>query len=237
VNTEPQEPGYETGTKELVVFRIRRDSQCSECGEPVHHGGLLFLRDGKAFCLGCADLDHLEYLPRGDAALTRRARKHSGLSAVVVEFSRTRKRYERQGVLVEPEAVEKAQAECMADADLRAAHQARQAVLRAELDQVYVSAFAAEVRRLYPGCPAGVEHGIAEHACRKYSRRVGRSALAKRLDPEAVFLAVQAYVRHRHTNYDDLLMQGRDRGDARFEVQDKVNEVLSRWREVPAAKP
>lgn len=237
VNTEPQEPGYETGTKELAVFRIRRDSQCSECGEPVHHGGLLFLRDGKAFCLGCADLDQLEYLPRGDAALTRRARKHSGLSAVVVEFSRTRKRYERQGILVEPEAIEKAQVECLADADLRAARKEREAARRAELDQEYVAAFAAEVRRLYPGCPPGVEHRIAEHACRKYSGRVGRSATAKRLDPEAVFLAVQAHVRHRHTDYDDLLMQGHDRADARFEVQDRVVEVLDRWREAPAAEP
>jgi hypothetical protein len=43
------------------------------------------------------------------------------------------------------------------------------------------------------------------HDCRKYSGRVGRSAMAKRLDPEAVFLAVQAFVRHRFTDYDDLL--------------------------------
>jgi len=55
--------------------------------------------------------------------------------------------------------------------------------------------------------------------------------MAKRLDPEAVFLAVHASVRHRLTDYDDLLMAGRDRSDARFEVEGKVSEVLARWRE------
>jgi len=43
-------------------------------------------------------------LPSGDAALTRRAKRASGLSVVVVRFSRARRRYERQGILVEEEA-------------------------------------------------------------------------------------------------------------------------------------
>jgi hypothetical protein len=190
VHSEPQEPRHEPDSRDIVVFRIRRDSECSECNRELLHGSLLFLKNGEALCLDCADLGHLEYLPRSDAALTRRARKHSGLSAVVLEFSRSRKRYERQGILAEPEAIEKAEAECLADADLRAARQARQSVIRAELDQQYVQAFAEMVRRRFPGCPAGIENKMAEYACRKYSGRVGRSAMAKRLDPEAVFLAV-----------------------------------------------
>ena len=51
--------------------------------------------DRAALCLACADLDHLAFLPRGDATLTRRARAHSTLSAVVLKWSRARKRYER----------------------------------------------------------------------------------------------------------------------------------------------
>ena len=231
VHGEPPEPGYEADSKDIVVFRIRRDSECSECNRELLRGSLLCLQNREALCLDCADLGHLEYLPRGDAALTRRARKHSGLSAVVLEFSRSRKRYERQGILAEPEAIEKAEAECLVDADLRAARQARQSVIRAELDQQYVQAFAAMVRQRFPGCPSGSEDKIAEHACRKYSGRVGRSAMAKRLDSEAIFLAVQAFVRHRFTDYDDLLTAVRDRSDARLEVEGKVSEVLARWRE------
>jgi len=49
-------------------------------------------------------------------ALTRRARKHSLLSAVVLKWSRARKHYERQGLLVEETALELAEDECLADA-------------------------------------------------------------------------------------------------------------------------
>ena len=65
----------------------------------------------RPFCLACADLDHLEFLPSGDAALTRRSRKYSGLCAVVVRFSRSRGRYERQGLMVESAALERAAGE------------------------------------------------------------------------------------------------------------------------------
>ncbi len=67
----------------------------------------------RPLCLARADLDHLVFLPRGNTALTRRARKYSTLSPVVVRFSRSRKRYERQGVLVEEQALGQAEHECM----------------------------------------------------------------------------------------------------------------------------
>jgi hypothetical protein len=59
-------------------------------------------------------LDDLEYLPSGDALLTRRAKTKSVRSAVVVRFSRSRRRYERQGLLVEPQALAAAQREITA---------------------------------------------------------------------------------------------------------------------------
>jgi hypothetical protein len=54
-------------------------------------------------------MDDLEYLSRGDAALTRRATRYSGQMAVVLRFSRSRKRHERQGILVEKTALQKAE--------------------------------------------------------------------------------------------------------------------------------
>ena len=89
-----------SASKDLVVFSILRESKCAECGEEVGKGSLLFTESGRPLCLRCADLDHLVFLPSGDAALTRRAIKYSTLSAVVVCFSRSRCRYERQGILV-----------------------------------------------------------------------------------------------------------------------------------------
>ena len=109
----------------LKVFISNRESACDECGEELGHHAWITLQEGKgAVCLTCADLDHLVFLPSGDAALTRRARKNSRLSAVVLKWSRSRKHYERQGLLVENEALELAEQECAADAETREARRA-----------------------------------------------------------------------------------------------------------------
>ncbi len=91
-------------------------------------------------CLACADVDHLAFLPSGDAALIRRARKHSTLSAVVLKWSRARKRYERQSLLIEEQAIEQAEQECPADSEVRARRRERQAARRAQLDQEFADA-------------------------------------------------------------------------------------------------
>src|SRR5256712_5823672 len=98
---------------DIVVFSIVRETACSECSAELWKGSFLRMENGKPLCMECADLDHLVYVPRGDTALTRRSRKYSTLSAVVVRFSRTRRRYERQGILVEPGAVERGGEECL----------------------------------------------------------------------------------------------------------------------------
>jgi hypothetical protein len=84
---------------DLVVIQPVKDFTCAECGDGS--GDLLTMDDAGPLCMSCADLDHLVFLPAGDAALTRRAKKASRLSAVVVWWTRSRKRYERQGLLVE----------------------------------------------------------------------------------------------------------------------------------------
>ena len=215
---------------DLKVFISNRDSRCDECGEDLGNRAWITLTDqGRALCLSCADLDHLVFLPAGDTALTRRTRKHSGLSAVVLKWSRTRKRYERQGLLVEEGALEQAEQECTEDAATREARRARASERRAELDDAYIVQFAARVRELYPHCPRGREKQIAEHACRKYSGRVGRSAAAKALDEKAVRLAVVAHIRHTATAYDALLVRGWARQEARARVNDQVSTVLGQW--------
>ena len=216
--------------KEIVVFRVRRDTKCSECGAELGRGSMVRLQDEKALCLECADLGSLEFLSRGDTAITRRSTKRSKLWAVVVEWSRTRKRYERQGILAEPEAIDQAYAESEADADLRERRRAREGERRERLDQDYVAQFAHAISDQFPAIPAGVETQIAEHACLKHSGRVGRSAAAKEFSADAIFLAVQAHVRHRYTDYDELLFQYDNRALAREQVKGKVDRVLEQWR-------
>jgi hypothetical protein len=214
----------------IKVFISSRDSTCDECRENLGHGAWITLNQERgALCLACADLDHLIFLPSGNTALTRRAGKHSPLSAVVLKWSRSRKRFERKGLLVATAALELAEQECLADADARSRRQERAAERRGEQDREYLQQFAARVRELFPRCPAGRDHVIAEHACLKYSGRVGRSAAAKDLDAKAITLAVVAHIRHAETVYDTLLARGEGREEARAAIQMQVGAMVDAW--------
>ena len=212
---------------DLVVVSPLRDWTCSACGGT---GDLLIMDEPGPLCLACAEMDHLVYLPAGDAALTRRAKAASRLSAVLVRFSRARKRYERQGILVEEDALAAAEQQCLADEEARARRRARDAERRARADVELRTRFAADIARLFPGCPAERADAIARHTAARGSGRIGRSAAGRALQPSAIELAVIASVRHEDTAYDDLLMSGVDRADARERVSHEVDAVLGRWR-------
>lgn len=223
------ESGSGRQSKDIVVIMGRRDFDCAECGQEFAHGTWFRMDDAGTLCLPCADLDHLEFLGSGDAALTRRARKHSRLSAVVVQWSRSRNRYERQGILVEQAALEQAEAECLADAEIRERRRERDAHRREAEDVVHVRALADAIRAQFPGCPPDRAQRIARHAAVRSSGRVGRSAAGRALDPDAVRAAVVASVRHLDTDYEDLLMSGSSRQDARDQIREQVDEVLAGW--------
>ena len=193
-NVVSQKVGEISRPGEIVVFWIIRDSVCAECGEELGKGSFHRLEAERPLCLACADLGHLVFLERGDAALTRRASRYSTLRAVVVRFSRTRKRYERQGVLVEEKALARAEQECLTDVEARRLARERAAERREQLDAEYVKTFAQRVGELFPECPIAEQQAIAEHACQKHSGRIGRSAGAKDLQVNAVVLAVRAHV-------------------------------------------
>src|SRR5688500_9232752 len=102
------------------------------------------MEGGGPTCLTCTDFDHLVFLPSGDAALTRRAKQASRLSAVVVRFNRSRKRHERQGLLVEEAAVEQAEQQCLSDEDARARRGERDRERREAADERFQAELAAE---------------------------------------------------------------------------------------------
>lgn len=212
------------------VFEVVRDSKCSECGAEINGGGMLMMERDQPLCLHCAGLGDLEFLPSGDTALTRWTTKYSARTAVVVRFSRSRGRYERQGILAEPRAIERAEQECEDDAEERKAQRAKAALARVEEDKAFAKVVADEIRRLWPGVPPAEAREIAAHTAVPSSGRVGRSAAGRSLDPGALRAAVVASIRHRHTNYDELLARGVERPDARERVADAIEQVLERWR-------
>jgi hypothetical protein len=94
---------------ELLVIQPLNDTwKCHRCGGT---GNLLIMENPGPACLRCTGLDDLEFLSAGDALLTRRVKAKSARHAVVVRFSKTRRRYERQGLLVESQALREAQRE------------------------------------------------------------------------------------------------------------------------------
>jgi hypothetical protein len=214
-------------TRGITVISPHSAFECASCGES---GDLLLEGKAGAICLDCADLGHLVFLPSGDAALTRRAKRASRLSAVVVRWSMRRNRYERQGILVENDAIEQAAQQCIDDADARALRRTYDQVRRAAVDETFRDEFAVAIRELFPGCPPARANTIAYHAAVGGSGRIGRSA-GRALDPDAIRLAVTASVRHVDTDYDDLLMSGVERDDARHRVRDRVDHILDTWRD------
>jgi hypothetical protein len=212
---------------DLVVIEPLSDFRCTSCAGT---GPYLLMEGPGPLCLTCADMDHLIFLPAGHAALSRRAKKESGLAAVVVRYSRSRKRYERQGILVEQAALERAEEQCLADGQARERRKERDAVRRAGQDLEFQARLGEEISRLFPGCPSRRAQAIARHAATRGSGRVGRSAAARVLDEGAISRAVVASVRHQDTDYDTLLMSGVARDAARERVGPLIDQVLDHWR-------
>jgi hypothetical protein len=212
---------------DLVVVWPIKDWTCATCGGT---GDLLIMDEPGPLCLTCADMDHLVYLPAGDAALTRRAKATSRLSAVIVRFSRSRKRCERQGILVEEEALQGAERQRLADEEARARRRERDVERRRAEDVDLRRRFAEEIVRLFPACPPSRAEAVARQAAARGSGRVGRSAAGRALDRDAIELAVTASVRHEDAANDELLMAGTKRADARERVRDDVDRLLERWR-------
>jgi hypothetical protein len=131
---------------------------------------------------------------------------------------------------VAPEAIEKAEQECLSDEDQRIARRERDALRRAKQDEKLVAEMAQSIQRLYPGCPPDEAEEIARHTAERGSGRVGRSASGQKLEEHALELAVAAWIRHRRTEYDELLNSGHERLDARRLVRNKIDEVLDSWK-------
>jgi hypothetical protein len=219
-----------TKPPDLVVFeKVSEEGNCSECGAELLKGSFLFLEKKQPLCLSCADLDHLVFLSAGDMALSRRVRKYSPLLAVVVRFNRSRNQYQRQGVLVTQAALDRAETECAADAPERAARRAQAAVHRETEDVEFAALFTKAITEIFPKCPPAEASAIGEHATVRRSGRVGRCAAGRALEPRAVELAVIAHIRHEHTDYDKLLMQGVERLEARVQVREEIERVLAKW--------
>ncbi|RFB95757.1 hypothetical protein B5K11_10515 [Rhizobium leguminosarum bv. trifolii] len=80
------------------------------------------------------------------------------------------------------------------------------------------------IRREYPACPEFAVVYFATHICTKPKN--WRSAPIA----EAVNATMQNELRHRMTDYDQLMLIGVQRKEARRRVQPKINAMIARWK-------
>jgi hypothetical protein len=165
---------------------------------------------------GAEDTDRRERSPRPSCP------RHQGRQ-------RNKARYERQGVLVEPDAIAQAEQECLADSEVRERRRARDAQRRAVEDEQLVADLTAALLGQFPGCPPERALLVAQHTGARSSGRIGRTSAGRALEPEAVRLAVVAAVRHEDTRYDDLLMRSVPRDEGRELVRHDIDRIISEW--------
>jgi hypothetical protein len=98
-------PGQQEGRREVIWLSHKNDQKCRVCGKEIHKGNWVQLneKDGVR-CGACAGYGDMWFLGAGDALLTRKATQLSSRVVTVVRWSNTRKRNERQGILVEKQA-------------------------------------------------------------------------------------------------------------------------------------
>jgi hypothetical protein len=102
-----------------------------------------------------------------------------------------------------------------------------------------VERFFAAIKQQFPAMPDAAARSVAARACEIGSGRVGRTCTIP--TEEAVALAVQAHVRHNHTQYDEYLdeqmphafdCEEREeiRAEARDRVHDEVDRIMNEWQ-------
>jgi hypothetical protein len=109
-------------------------------------------------------------------------------------------------------------------------------VRRREQDRDLVARMTQAILGLFPGCPREEARAIATHTAARGSGRVGRTSAGRTLEPEALTAAVVAAIRHNHTRYDQLLMRGWSRIDARDVVRDVIERIIESWRSPPGRR-
>ncbi|KAL1959452.1 hypothetical protein VTO42DRAFT_1897 [Malbranchea cinnamomea] len=165
--------------------------------------------------------DGYAFVPKGDVYVTRHCRlqtHESGRTVYVVYSPKTNTqrglyvpRDVRAAVLASARETAASRSVAVAQKDARDERRARMLLERG-----------------FPAMPEDDLHAVLGHAFRKRSGRVGRSGTVR--DEETkVRLAVEAHIRHVHTEYESLLRSGVEKSVAREQVWGKVKEIKEQW--------
>ncbi len=91
-----------------IVFRLLIETQCSQCKRLLNIGRFVRVEENQLLCQSCVELSEFVFLPKGDPQLTTSVRELSTKFAIVLQENFVTKTHERQGLLVQPEILERA---------------------------------------------------------------------------------------------------------------------------------
>ncbi|MBX9951279.1 MAG: hypothetical protein K2Y39_19075 [Candidatus Obscuribacterales bacterium] len=101
--------------KETPVYSLVRASRCYNCDAKQEPGSIVKFEPGKdereIRCRKCASLEEMEFLRSGNAKVTQMAKKYSQRVVLVMQWSELWKTYERIGLLVESQAIDRIEKE------------------------------------------------------------------------------------------------------------------------------
>ncbi|KAI9707843.1 MAG: hypothetical protein M1820_004448 [Bogoriella megaspora] len=164
-----------------------------------------------------------KFLPKGDVYLTRRCTVRSEEFGLPAEIVFDTNGTTRLGLLVHHSIYYPVLQEAAETAAARAAAVSRK-------DAANLSKARDAVRDLYPTIPGKDLEAVLKRAWEKGSGNVGRTG-TKEME-EKVKLAVEAHIRHSHTEYDGLLRMGMSREGARKKIRVDVRDVAESWKKM-----
>jgi hypothetical protein len=153
--------------------------------------------------------DGWELLPAGDAFLTRRVKAAGLYWTLWLPRSRGHDHRRKIGLLAPADVIAASRAEAVMTEERRARQRLVGARQRDRTEAGYRAEFAAAVEGWLAFAPehrtlaAEIAHGAAEQAAVVGSGRVGRTKTLS-LDERAA-LAARAFIRHHHTDYEEIL--------------------------------
>ena len=194
--------------------------------------------------------DDWDFLPSGDAFVTRRVQAAGTYWVAWRPRGRNRPQRRRLGLWAPTEAIEMALAEAAVTAEQRAKQRQQGAKARGKREVVYRGQLEAAIRGFLAFAPehAALAHEIALEAATRAavvgSGRVGRTRTLS-LEQRAA-LAARALIRHRYTGYEEDLFDAsiEDSWDEGFwyreikaEAQRAVDDFLDRHRNTSQSAP
>ncbi|KAK2751101.1 hypothetical protein FQN57_000176 [Myotisia sp. PD_48] len=165
--------------------------------------------------------DDYGFVPKGDVFITRNCRSKTldlGKPVYTVYSTST---YLQTGIYVPSHVYTAVKQAACATSDAR-----QQAVAQKDARDLRKARLLLE--KEFPCMPEPDINAVLNHAFLKGSGRVGRSGTVGS-DENKVRLAVEAHIRHVHTDYDRLIKLGLSREEAREDIWEDVKKIKKSW--------